>query len=316
MEKYIDKNIYEIGGTLLRESIEKLIIDERNECILNIKYKDDIRIKACANYLLSMDELEFKELYLGMPDEMDDYGDNMLEVIFPDADHLINDADISNYIRNNTDANYCYFDYAYAFLSDIKLIEKCLLISKTALNHSIDVLHNYEHKIYINITSESCKLLHKYDINMTNLLAIAYYLYDVDSISCIIELMSLTELYNISNVYSGLTQILILDRIHKEHDDYIINKYNNVLELRMYTTLLDISDVIVDCYNVIKYMSQKDGQKYMTKLNERYEYYKGNSYGHAYEKSNVLKIQSFHNELLLFHFKSRGGHTKGANNMI
>jgi hypothetical protein len=111
MDKHDYTEIYEIGGSLIQKEIEKLIQDETTE-LINYIHPDRIaQIKSCAQYLKDLSDDKFREIYLDMSMSMGDFEDNLEEHL---EMHL---------------GEFCHLDYAFAYVSDILILQKCLAIS-------------------------------------------------------------------------------------------------------------------------------------------------------------------------------------------
>jgi hypothetical protein len=290
MDKHDFSEFYEIGGLLIELHVKENLkdIDHRvDEDYVN-------KIKSCATYLLSLTDDEFHKIYINLPRDIEGY------------DPAEEDDEIDG-------RPYTYYTYAYAYVSSIELIRKCLAISKIPLFNSIQILIEYTREDFIDIDVASCKLLRENGYNYKELLDIAYGLKNYDSTRYLIDSMSELELYAFITsdeyVCYGLWKILIIDKIYSTHDEYLISLLNSHKIDRD-------NDIIIRCYKIIKHLTVMEGKTLMTNINTSYESRLRKIHGDD-TKSNDLRTQikteqSLHNELLIYHFTPRGSHTKGA----
>jgi hypothetical protein len=291
MDKHDFSEFYEIGGPLIEAYIkEDLKFIDRS-------FVEDhvINIKSCASYLLSLNDDEFNAVYIKMPRNIEAYRVDQA------------DAEVNK-------RPYDYYTYAYAYVSHVELIRKCLAISKIPLFNSIQILTEYLYKGYIDISVESCKLLRENRCGYVGLLVIAHKFHNYDAIKYIIDSMTECELYSYlysEYIYYGLYNILIIDKIYSTHDKYLISLLNSPEIDRN-----NNGRIIIRCYNIIKYLTLPEGKALMVNVNKHFE-----SYLHKYQdndtrsntaRNNIKTEQSLHNELLIKHFTSRGFHTKAA----
>jgi hypothetical protein len=141
--------------------------------------KHSYNIQPCTDYLLCIDDEKFEFIYKSTPRRRDDY--------------------IAQY------DGYDYFDYGFAYLSDIILIRKCLKISMITLYNIIYELAYYYthsrtygiHKGYVRFDLESCKLLYESGFPIQNLLCIANACMEYESIKYIINVINAVGLVTI-----------------------------------------------------------------------------------------------------------------------
>jgi hypothetical protein len=339
MEHHDFTEIYEIGGPAMKSAIENIVKIEGATRIEHVK-QDTKHINECINYLLSLNDKIFKKIYLKLPNNWDKY-ENADEDV-DEEEYIKEDKDIDEdenvdeeeYIKEDEDVDDAYdaSDYAFAYVSNINLIRRCHAISPVAINKSVEILtHNNESQYlrYINLNLESCKLLYENGCNLTCLLLIAYDISDYTTIRYIIDSMSkmdLIELFNLqySIEYFTTFGILLIDAIHKLNDAYL----NKVLYNRLcktYSTSISADavynrsrgklpdfEIVLQCYYIIKYMTVAEGQKLMALQNNIYDI-QINIASDKKNKTLINKTKLFHNNLLEFHFKPRGSHTKAAN---
>jgi hypothetical protein len=204
---------------------------------------------------------------------------------------LPNNIDFYNVIDCNASGNFCVVTYAVAFIYDTELVHKCLSISKVPLLNSLRILsrrNDVDRRPYIGINMESCKLLISHGCNLLDLLYISR---DYDISLYIINLMTEIDLCYVLhigiNLPLKLAMIFIIDKIYTINDEYLKPLlHNNVMSS-------ELNDIII-CYYIIRCLTIEDGKKYIALRNK---YYGGNA------------IEQLNN-LLEFHFRLRGGHTK------
>jgi hypothetical protein len=92
--------------------------------------------------------------------------------------------------------------------------------------------------------------------------------------------------------------------IHNNYDSYI-KGYN------IYARAIITKKVIVECYYVIRYMTQAEGKIHMTKRNEKYNELISRP-GDRTPNTTIYDTHELYNSLLEYHFRPRGSHTKGA----
>jgi hypothetical protein len=274
-------------------------------------------IKKCIQYLLSLDDNEFNKIYVNLPISSTEYENNIL------AGSNLDDTD-----DDDDDDKYTLLDYAFAYASDINLIRRCLDVSPVAINASIKIVAHSESPddySYLKLDLESCTLLRENRCDVGSLLIIAYNMSDYDTVKYLIESMTnieLIELFMSSNsyIYFNIFGILLIDAIVKLDDKCV----NTVL----YNTLGKINDrprgpteehsdirghtltIILQCYYVIKYLTLDAGRKLIAHQHKRYDYFIATDRTH--HNLYCKKIKAFHDNLMSFHFRPRGSHTKSA----
>jgi hypothetical protein len=291
----------------------KEIIEQHMRDIIG-SHQDSIcaHIESCINYLHSLNDVEFENIYIKSPQSQREYQDNMEEI-------------------NANSVVYSYINYAHAYVSDIGLIRRCLQISRIPLWNSIKILTRFRrdaHKTYTNFNVESCKLLYENDCNVVGLLHIACNIKDYDSIRYLVNNMSENELHNLLHtreyIYLNLAFLLVVDRIMNMHDrcfialltdtimtadNYIYDPYWIIPNMKIYNTI----------YFIIKYMTLDEGKKLHAKINNEYIYTLNNEYicnpaiiSHVNVRDTLTLEQLLYNNLLEYYFRPRGSHTKGA----
>jgi hypothetical protein len=275
------KEFYEIGGPLIESYCKKLIeIECKASCEI------DVHLESCVQYLLSLDDDKFIDIYFSM------------------------------YVLGNTyDADgvtYGQFDYARAFISDITLIKKCLTISDIPLKYSIQVCVHCDAPQYSIFDLESCKLLHDNGFDLSNLLYIAYYARNYDAWKYIIDNISVDNLFN----------IIINPRYYQFDNIYAISLINKIYE-HEYILPLFIAKYVKICiaprlepsissyYYYIKYSSHQKCIRYIDLLNNKYTKEINSTQDEA-RKMSLNKDKEFFVSLFDFHLKPRGKHTKNA----
>jgi hypothetical protein len=272
-----------------------------------------VYIKKCSVYLLSLEDDEFKNIYTNMPTSYDEFT------------KIYTNMPISYDEFGNKDT-YTLCDYVYAYVSNIDLLRKCLAISPVTINTSIRILINnaspFAYK-YLRLDLESCKLLRDSGCNIINLLNMAYNISDYATVRYLIESMSKMELMklfiDVNNLLFNIFGILFIDAISTS-DDADLNEV-------LYNTLSKINDgqhcpstehicalnhklrIVLQCYYAIKYLPRDEALELINHQNQRYDYFLLTDEGN---KPHVEQIKTFHNNLLEFHFRPRGSHTKSA----
>jgi hypothetical protein len=297
-------------------------------------------IEFCIKYLQSIDDELFESIYLSIPSNIEMYDTNVNEMYDANEDLTYNDEDY----------NYYYYEYAHAFISNINLIQRCLKISMIPLNNILRDLVRYErgvHCTYTHFDIESCKLLCNAGCNTTHLLSVACYMEDYNSIAYLINGMSVYELYDL--ICSGefgffnLTNILVVDRIYNMKDKCLIESLKSIIssnDIHIDDRIMDNLLIYLRCYIIIKYMDIDEAKLLMTHINNLYisqiKEAKNNTYWftggsiiftskarvdrhiyvdppvNQYGSSTFINDQLLHNNLLEYHFRPRGSHTKGA----
>jgi hypothetical protein len=297
MESHDFREIYEIGGPFMNTEIINVLEHERVEHCERLILINSVKnhINVCAKYLLSLDDNTFSQMYIHLPTDHQGYENNEI---------YVNDE-------------YSLIDYACAFISDEKLVRRCISISPVAINMSVKILTDYESPMdlnYIKLDLESCKLLHDNKCNIVNLLTIAYYISDYNTIRYLIESMSKMELIELLtseliNILNSMYGIILIDTIDRMNDK-CLNKilYHKINSINILDNIYaDVRDqkVILQCYYIIKYMTLDDGRKLFTShIDSLFEWKSDET------KKLTKEYKLLYNNLLEFHFRPRGSHTK------
>jgi hypothetical protein len=278
MEDFSDFNeFYEIGGPLIESYCKKQSEIEHN--------KIDTHLESCVQYLLSLGDDKFNEIYLSMCVLGDDY----------DANGVV----------------YGQFDYARAFISGITLIKKCLAISDIPLKYSIQVCI-HDHTIYTKFDLESCKLLHDNGFDLCNLLYIAYHSYKYNIWKYIIDNTSKDDLFNIIANYrcyqfDNIYAIPLIDKIYKYECILPLFKAQYV----KFCIAPRLEPSISSYYYYIKYASRQECICYIDSLNKvctnKINSFQGEAHKIAWNRDKEFFISLFD-----FHLRPRGKHTKNA----
>jgi hypothetical protein len=291
--------IYQICGPDMQSSIEDMIIHDQD----HIKPKIRVHISACINYLLSINDELFRQKY------------QVLYDIDNDDPYTVDEIEKDD-IELPTDYN--KYDFIFACVSNINLINRCLVISKLPLSFAINRCTQHGTQMFINFDLESCKLLQEAGFDNNNLLAVACAARDYNSIKYI--LMYMTEL-NLGELimdkrfmFKNLTSIYIIDKIHYHSNDFL----KQLLKTRHFSSFNDIYNIIIICYYIIRYLSREDGLSY---INDIDKYLDDKIITLTQSGINVdrwiehrLSLHQLINHLLEFHFRPRGGHTKASLN--
>jgi hypothetical protein len=289
------KNLEEIGGHLLCDSIKSLILYDSDNNYVNIHMRDPSRIKIYASIrdfidvLLNMNDDEFHQIYID----------------FEDVD-------------------VCIVDYVYACLSNYELIKRCLSISVDILRNAFK-LYIYDDDLHVNFDIRMCKLLRENKFKLECLLLIAYDRGSVELMTYLIDDMTRDEikdilLDNIHEKYNGVLYIIIMDKIHNDDTELkslVIDKICIMTEASINDAYFDDEYInvhnliIVNSYCVIKCMNITQCKKYIIDLNDIYIA----SIMHSPQlTAQIIEYQKFHNSLLEFTVKPRGMRTKQARN--
>jgi hypothetical protein len=276
--------IYEIGGLAFKSYIDGIIADDSE-----MRRKCDVScITFCVAYLLNLSDDKFEEIYMGMP---------------------VNSANYFNKINPKIYLN--YYDYIYACISSEYLIRRCLKISALNLNNAITILRVYREDTiprYLNFDLSSCKLLLHHDYDIISLLLIAHNVNDYESMKHIINYMSVTKLAELLRfaLYSrlGIHVILIVDRIINTADKGLILLMTNKIAHEPPQKMSNVF-VLMHCYYIIRYASREEGKHLMAKQNEQYDAH-----------TLLIEDKICYNKMLEFHFRPRGGYTKGSSHYV
>jgi hypothetical protein len=279
MEAHDFSKFYEIGGPVIESSIKKLIKEEKIT-------RPNVNINSCIDYLLSVDDVEFKKIY----------------------------CDLSIFMYSLKQ-----YEYSYALVSNIILIKRCLAISPVSLNYSIIMcMKNPNDLQYINFDYESCKLLYDSGFNICYVFYIACRMNNYESIKFLLNKMSridLSTIFTECQIYlkNKLYNILIIDKICEQNDvliDAIIPLYiGGRKEPCMH--LHNLHGMILSCYYFIKYTPQQNSISYVNALNIYYTH-KINSTVDTIQIATLKSDKEIYISLFAFHLKPRGGHTKKA----
>jgi hypothetical protein len=250
---------------------------------------------------------------------------------YPNAYTNINNAITSNC---NAPVEYKYIDYACAFLPDSALIRKCLSISILPLNNCVNYISSNDcisiiidnQKIQMNL--ESCKLLHASGININ----IAYIAHDYESITYLINHMTYLELHHLATNYAqkldtrykcDIIHILVADKILQSKDKILIDSYINLTKAYYGRNIYNICNdksidkisILLDCYHIIKYMTHTEGLSFVTELTKEIDRVLVTCVATDNEYTNLCNLSASYKNMLEYHFRPRGSHTKSAHIM-
>jgi hypothetical protein len=279
--------VSDICGPLMQDEINKLIINTKHyydhaydECTT----KECERVDACINLLIDSSNDELYSTYVNMPVDYEDYQnnydelDNIIEdkldnIIEDKLDNIIEDK-FDNIIEDKLDNDaedviYSHYEYTYAILSDISLINRCLLISKAILNNAINALahhHHYIGEIPRKFGINSCKLLHLHEFNLFSLLKLAQCKHDYESITYIINAMTEIDLYNVvynNYLTNDITNILLIDKCKQISNKYILSLLDKCIQNIIHSP-------VITCYYIINMLDPikthiKNIRKYIRK---------------------------------------------------
>jgi hypothetical protein len=251
--------------------------------------------RQCAKVLLELSDDKFEKIYHNVPSH--------IELFEHTTFRIIPSNDIHNQYIEPIE-NFTYYTFICACISNINLIRKCLKISVTLLNNSINMI-NSDIDGYINLDVESCKLLHEHGCCMNYFYYIATCLHNYDSMKCIVDNMNAIELTSLIStmhyLYGHLSFILIIDKISAINDKDL----NALLKLKVSECYLHAH--AAQCYYIIKYIPLSEGKELLIEHNKQYD---------ACTLSNIKILTDeqkiLYNNVLEFHFRPRGGHTKSA----
>jgi hypothetical protein len=275
MYKIDFSDFYLTCGDLMRTHMEKIIDDER---LQYINYAEShvngySNVKLMAKLLLEWSDNEFERCYTAT------------HIKFKDAvDEIKRSKDKRMLISIHN-----------ALLSNVDIIKKCLSISVIPINVIVYLISHREILSYINFDDASCKLIYNSVHNKCDLLMVAFYSDNYDSMLYILNNMTVMELgtaYGDARFDFRSLKILIIDQIYARNDNYFkINLHRQFI--------MHEKDIIVKCYYIIKYMSREDGIL-LVELENRGR------------NANGISSDTLYNTLLEFHFRDRGSHTKSA----
>jgi hypothetical protein len=303
--------IYDIGGPTI-----KLMIEELRAAYIVVDLNDTKYIEGCTEYLLSLDDVIFEDIYI-----------NLLE--------NIKDGDKNKHASN---LKFNYQDYVYSYISNIELIHRCYAISIVPLNSSINCLHCDEYK-FINFDIESCKLLHNHNCDLRVMLRVAEYVNNRDVITYIIDNMTNMDYAHILMVYGridinmsiytcfgsknnaaarkplnnpyfhyNLVELSLIDKIMHKNDRYLKTLLHNKIlgNMQSLTHLHFIKRLfIAQCYYIIQYIPIEECKQISTKLNKDYTAARKGARLHIYDKIIQERVLML-NDVLEFHLRPRG----------
>jgi hypothetical protein len=272
-QSYFDE-IYELCGPDMKEAISNIIKHDRP--INRVNYTRVI------NYLYTLTDDEFRELYINMPRDHEDFSHE-------------------NNIMHGAIYPYSYVDTIYAIISRSDIIRKCFAISSEPLISCIRLLTFNNRQLcgkYNDLNLESCKLLHEHGCSLSNLFLIANTVLNYESMSYIITNITESDIidiyndteyeeYNNSGYAYNIYYILILNKL--KHDSIIF--HNRIMK---YDRLYDIQ-MVLQCFYIIKFIPKLDALIFLT-------------------NNPILSNQTrdIYKKLLAYHLKPRGSHTKAA----
>jgi hypothetical protein len=245
-------------------------------------------------------------MYVKLPHNIDGFAAGLIEL-----NDILNDEDENDEVRNvKLIKPYCSYDYISACISNTELAQKCMSISAIPLHNAINILRHNQGCKYIMFDLETCKLMTAHNCNLVSMLYIAYAVRNYESMKFIIENMDYMSMFYILTcngfILDGILFILTIDRIKCINNNYLTGFLQNII----FSYSNKVNKIIIACYYVINYMSVIEGKQYMINENTTYNYITMKTDNVKYKI--YTERQSFHNELLEFHFRPRGGHTKCA----
>jgi hypothetical protein len=270
---------YQMCGSVMQSSIENMIILDKDRITPEMKSY----IGMCINNLLCEDDDTFRQKYLELYD--------------------IDIAHEENYVFDVLPIRYNKYSYAFACVSNIDLIKRCLAISKLPLSFAINSCTRSGRQLFINFDLESCKLLHDEGFDNNNLLSVACTAGDYNSIKYILTYMTDINLGDLIMdqrfMFCNLTSIYIIDKIMEHPNDFF--KY--LLKKQQFSDLTGSYKIPIMCYYIIRYLSREEGLSYFNYFNRCLN-----------NDSRWVNQKILWNQSLEFHFRPRGGHTKTPNN--
>jgi hypothetical protein len=106
--------------------------------------------------------------------------------------------------------------------------------------------------------------------------------------------------------YENLIFILIIDKIYTVNDECLKTFIKN--KIIEYNFILTPTTSIVQCYYIIKYATLQECINIMIQQNQKFD-------THIELTTNTapyIQYKKLYNDMLEFHLRPRGGHTKGA----
>jgi hypothetical protein len=235
---------------------------------------------------MKMNDTSFEHLYINMPNNLSEYCSDFIA-------------------KKEIYKDYSCFDFAYAFMSR-DLLRKCLAISNIPINNLLMSLIGRElpdFLNYVDITIETCKLLHEHGCSMVQLLDVGYYANNYECITYIINRMTALELADMINnkthLCFRLINILIIDAVYVLHDPVLIHLLNNSIHKYIFCDYN--MTVALRCYNIIKYLTIEQGNAVAKQHNDAYS--QKICQNNSQILKNKIKIeQDLFNSLLTKHF--------------
>jgi hypothetical protein len=330
MERHDFSEFYSIGGPIIEANIKTLIndLDNTNKSINTIKASNTLKLIIMV--LLELSDDAFENICLGIPTDIGTYRMIALKInplqnslqnslqnheVKLDKVHIKLDSSMhtADFIKLSQDFHaeeqeLTYIEFASACISDINLIRRCHDISSISLNNMIRLL--IRNKYYINLDIESCKLLYECKYNINDLLYIAEYARNYESIRFIIDNMTAIELNELIThdgyFYENLISILIIDKIHTVNDKRLKTLLRKEISEYNFQSTPMIS--IIQCYYMIKYTTLSECINIIAQHNQKLDIY----FKIPAHTASYIQYKKLYNDMLAFHLRPRGGYTKGA----
>jgi hypothetical protein len=288
MEHHNFCEIYEVGGSSMQDGIEMLLASTNDD-----EPSDAVDIKPCVDYLLSLDDCDYKRIYLSIPVKLSWLDDNTTKI----------------------DGKYTSLEIAEAIITDIKLLQKSQTISLFMLNNVLHLLANMRNGP-INLSTDMCKSLRECGCTMSDLYSIISMSIststsksDYDTLNYVINNLNAIEIAQIlrNDEYMHLPTMLLIDKIYAMQDDGLKMLTENIILLSENHSLCL---TLLQCYIIIRYKTTDEGKALLTSHNEKFEALIKKHKKDEELVSNTTLSQTLFNDILNFHLRPRGAHTK------
>jgi hypothetical protein len=114
--------------------------------------------------------------------------------------------------------------------------------------------------------------------------------------------------------YHCLIEILIIDKFNELDDKSYITIINNnyIHNIKSHSFYIDDISLVVECYYIIKCMTQEEGRIHMINRNKTYNELCDKNITDMDYINRINAMSKVHNELLEYYLKPRGTLTKSA----
>jgi hypothetical protein len=251
-------------------------------------------VREYMNHLADVEDDDGDDIVAGVDDIVDDIVDD--DIVVDDDEDDIN----FHNRRKIIDRNKCI----YALISNITLINRCLSISPVKLNLMLKYMDINVGILRTRFDTSRLNVLYEHNIDSKTLLSMAYQSRDYDTMLFIIQRMHYDDICNVinNNRYTGLIELLFIDKLCRYNESYVALAYSN--ELMILASTFHNASIIMECYHIIKYLTQTAGKKY---LDDKQSHY-------IKKHLPYNDVMLLYSDLLEYHFRPRGLFTKSAIN--